>query len=66
MPGDKVLRLPSYGGQAVMEGVLMRGKRNVAMAVRVPDREWLFDLMNLKLVPWAVRLEVFVVLPFDA
>ncbi len=37
MPTDKVLRLPSYGGQAVMEGVLMRGKRNVAMAVRAPS-----------------------------
>ena len=39
MPGDKNLRLPSYGGQAVMEGVLMRGKRNVAMAVRAPSGE---------------------------
>ena len=39
MPTDKVLRLPSYGGQAVMEGVLMRGKRNVAMAVRAPSGE---------------------------
>jgi len=39
MPADKVLRLPSYGGQAVMEGVLMRGKRNVAMAVRAPSGE---------------------------
>ncbi|NLE83864.1 MAG: DUF1385 domain-containing protein [Chloroflexi bacterium] len=39
MPGDKNLRLPSYGGQAVMEGVLMRGRRNVAMAVRAPDGE---------------------------
>ena len=33
----KELRLPSYGGQAVMEGVLMRGKQHVAMAVRAPD-----------------------------
>ena len=39
MPTDKVLRLPSYGGQAVMEGVLMRGKQNVAMAVRAPSGE---------------------------
>ncbi len=31
------LRLPSYGGQAVMEGVMMRGKEYVAMAVRAPD-----------------------------
>lgn len=27
----------SYGGQAIMEGVMMRGKYNVAMAVRRPD-----------------------------
>lgn len=33
----KELRLPSYGGQAVMEGVMMRGKEYVAMAVRAPD-----------------------------
>lgn len=34
---QKELRLPSYGGQAVMEGVMMRGKAYVAMAVRAPD-----------------------------
>ncbi len=34
---DSKLRMPSYGGQAVMEGVMMRGKKNVAMAVRAPD-----------------------------
>lgn len=27
----------SYGGQAIIEGVMMRGKYNVAMAVRRPD-----------------------------
>jgi uncharacterized protein YqhQ len=27
----------SYGGQAVIEGVMMRGKRNMAVAVRRPD-----------------------------
>ncbi len=30
-------RLPSYGGQAVIEGVMMRGSRAVAMAMRAPD-----------------------------
>jgi uncharacterized protein YqhQ len=30
-------RLPNYGGQAVIEGVLMRGTRHVAMAMRAPD-----------------------------
>jgi uncharacterized protein YqhQ len=32
-------KLPSYGGQAVLEGVLMRGKTAVAMANRAPDNE---------------------------
>jgi len=31
------LRLPSYGGQAVIEGVMMRGRKNLAMACRKPD-----------------------------
>src|SRR5215471_21336088 len=26
-----------YGGQAVMEGVMMRGRRSAAMAIRRPD-----------------------------
>lgn len=39
MPSDKVLKLPAYGGQALIEGVMMRGKKNVAMAVRAPDGE---------------------------
>lgn len=30
-------KLPSYGGQAVIEGVMMRGKTSVAMANRAPD-----------------------------
>jgi uncharacterized protein YqhQ len=31
------LRLPTYGGQAVIEGVMMRGKQNAAIAMRAPD-----------------------------
>jgi len=31
------LKLPTYGGQAVIEGVMMRGKQNAAIAMRVPD-----------------------------
>ena len=30
-------RLPSYGGQALIEGVMMRGSRAVAVAMRAPD-----------------------------
>ena len=36
MATDK-LKLPSYGGQALMEGVLMRGSHYVAAAVRDPS-----------------------------
>lgn len=32
------LKLPSYGGQAVIEGVMMRGRASVAIAMRAPDR----------------------------
>lgn len=32
-------RMPSYGGQAVIEGVLMRGANSVAMANRTPDND---------------------------
>jgi len=32
-------RAPSYGGQAVIEGVVMRGPRFAAMSVRAPDGE---------------------------
>lgn len=31
------LRLPNYGGQALIEGVLMRGKYTAAAAMRAPD-----------------------------
>jgi uncharacterized protein YqhQ len=32
-------RLPTYGGQAVIEGVMMRGSQGVAIAMRAPDRQ---------------------------
>src|SRR5216683_6184710 len=37
---DKTLRTPkiSYGGQAVLEGVMMRGRTFMAVAVRAPDK----------------------------
>lgn len=31
--------LPTYGGQAVIEGVMMRGSRAVAIAMRAPDEK---------------------------
>jgi uncharacterized protein YqhQ len=36
MPTDQ-LRMPNYGGQALIEGVLMRGKRTLAAAFRTPE-----------------------------
>jgi uncharacterized protein YqhQ len=33
------LSLPNYGGQAVIEGVLMRGSRSLAIAMRAPDKQ---------------------------
>ena len=33
------LKLPAYGGQAVIEGVMMRGKQYVAIAMRNPEDE---------------------------
>ncbi len=32
-------RFPLYGGQAVIEGVMMRGTHSVAIAMRAPDRQ---------------------------
>ncbi|HEX7976847.1 MAG TPA: DUF1385 domain-containing protein [Anaerolineales bacterium] len=32
-------KLPSYGGQAVIEGVMMRGVQSVAIAMRAPDQQ---------------------------
>lgn len=39
-PGQSATRAPlnSYGGQAVIEGVMMRGQRTCAVAVRRPDQ----------------------------
>jgi len=40
-------RLPSYGGQAVIEGVMMRGARSVAIAMRAPDQQIILHTENL-------------------
>lgn len=32
-------KMPTYGGQAVIEGVMMRGARSVAIAMRSPDQQ---------------------------
>ncbi len=36
---EENLKLPTYGGQAVIEGVMMRGTQSVAIAMRAPDQQ---------------------------
>ena len=36
-PKKQNTKLPNYGGQAVIEGVMMRGKKAAAIAMRTPD-----------------------------
>jgi uncharacterized protein YqhQ len=44
-----------YGGQAVMEGVMMRGRRNMAVAVRAPNGEIAVYQEPLKIGKWTER-----------
>ena len=41
------VKMPNYGGQALMEGVLMRGTKYVALAVRSPEGEILHHVEKL-------------------
>ena len=41
------LKLPTYGGQAVIEGVMMRGMKAVAIAMRAPNKEIVIHTENL-------------------
>lgn len=36
-PDNQTTKLPNYGGQAVIEGVMMRGKKAAAIAMRTPE-----------------------------
>jgi len=40
-------RIQTYGGQAVIEGVMMRGSRSLAIAMRSPDQEILIHTEKL-------------------
>lgn len=40
-------RMPNYGGQAVLEGVMMRGSQSYAIAVRAPDHEIVIEQNKL-------------------
>ena len=44
---DKELKLPSYGGQALIEGVLMRGSRYLAAAYRSPEGNIVVETQKL-------------------
>src|SRR4030043_1569739 len=45
--GDRLPEDFHYGGQAVIEGVMMRGQRHLAMAVRCPNGEVVLTTRNL-------------------
>jgi uncharacterized protein YqhQ len=46
---DKDVRKTSIGGQAIIEGVMMRGPTCIAMAVRKPDNEIVIEKRKLRL-----------------
>lgn len=41
-------KLPNYGGQAVIEGVMMRGAQSYAIAVRAPDEQIVIEQDRLE------------------
>lgn len=45
-----------YGGQAVMEGVMMRGRDSMAVAVRAPSGEIVVTHQPLTTSPWVYRV----------
>ena len=44
------LKLPTYGGQAVIEGVMMRGRQEFAVAMRAPNKEILIHSDRMWLI----------------
>ena len=55
------MKKTSIGGQAVMEGVMMKSERNMALAVRKPNGE--IEVISKKLTPWTQKSPVLSV-PF--
>lgn len=51
-------RLPSYGGQAVIEGVMMRGSQTAAIALRAPSKEIIIHTEPLSKIyrSWLVKV----------
>lgn len=55
--GNKPIHKTSIGGQALIEGVLMRGPTDVAIAVRKPNKE--IDLQVEKIRTLGMRYKIF-------
>ena len=53
--------LPNYGGQALVEGVMMRGQKVCAIAARAPDQSILVEMQPLGKVyrSWLVKVPFF-------
>ena len=51
-------KLPNYGGQAVIEGVMMRGKKAAAIAMRAPNGEIIIQRENLSNIyqSWIMKI----------
>ena len=57
----KIVRRTNIGGQAVLEGVMMKGARSIATAVRTPDGD---ITVESKYVKDAKQRNAFLRLPF--
>lgn len=56
---NKELHRTSIGGQAVIEGVMMRGPREIAVAVRKPDGEIIVDKKPLhSKLKWVTKIPI--------
>ncbi len=54
MAGEK--KIDPIGGQAVIEGVMMRGKKTVAVAMRAPDKKIIVEAYPC--IPWTKRFPI--------
>ncbi|MDE7395726.1 MAG: DUF1385 domain-containing protein, partial [Clostridiales bacterium] len=55
---DKPCKRSMIGGQALMEGVMMRGKHSMAMAVRAPDGSIMLETTRLKGARWYNKVPI--------
>ena len=49
-------KMTSIGGQAIIEGVMMKGPSKIAMAVRKPDGEIIIEEKESKGKKWAMDI----------